>query len=359
MIEKNELPIHIENIESVTECWTYNRLTIVKNSPYYRDWIASHYNLYVDTKLYNFTFGENNKISPSYYEEILLRQPLCLFELTRDNVVMTLKEQLKNRYYLILFIKPYKDDDYFHEMLFYGYDDNEQNFLTVGLKDRQFQTITFQYSYIENTIEEVKNFFLNKQEYGMKLSLIYQYPFTAFKLNPAYDPVNCPFEAYKKLINELNGKVIFKNSIFEIDVYEDKEYAQIYTGINCLVAFRQVLQNEIRGNAFSPWFRGITSATKKLLEHRRMVKLSMEYLLEKWDKALNENAVSGAEDYSLCITTVEKWLNMCLKYEQSQDKALLERIFEEVPDALEKEKKSLESFVNHGVDWELFNKNYI
>lgn len=61
-----ELTIHIQNIESVTECWTYNRMTIVKNLPYYRDWIASHYSLYVDTKLYNLTFGENNKIFPAY-----------------------------------------------------------------------------------------------------------------------------------------------------------------------------------------------------------------------------------------------------------------------------------------------------
>ena len=60
------LPLKIGDIESVTECWTYNRLTIVKNSPYYRDWIASHYNLFVDSKLYNFTFGENNKIFPTY-----------------------------------------------------------------------------------------------------------------------------------------------------------------------------------------------------------------------------------------------------------------------------------------------------
>lgn len=48
MKEILQLPIHIEDIDSVTECWTYNRLTIVKNSLYYRDWIASHYDLYVD-----------------------------------------------------------------------------------------------------------------------------------------------------------------------------------------------------------------------------------------------------------------------------------------------------------------------
>ncbi len=43
MEEKFELPIHIEDVDSVTDCWIYNRLAIIKTSPYYKDWIASHW----------------------------------------------------------------------------------------------------------------------------------------------------------------------------------------------------------------------------------------------------------------------------------------------------------------------------
>lgn len=45
MLEKLELPIEIENIDCVSKCWIYNRMAIRKISPYYRDWIASQYNI--------------------------------------------------------------------------------------------------------------------------------------------------------------------------------------------------------------------------------------------------------------------------------------------------------------------------
>ena len=45
---------------------------------------------------------------------------------------------------------------------------------------------------------------------------------------------------------------------------------------------------------------------KKMLEHRQMIILSLQYLLEKW-------------------------LNMCIKYEIIQDKKLLENIVSEIP----------------------------
>ena len=31
MEEKFELPIHIEDVDSVTDCWIYNRLAIIKS----------------------------------------------------------------------------------------------------------------------------------------------------------------------------------------------------------------------------------------------------------------------------------------------------------------------------------------
>ena len=73
---------------------------------------------------------------------------------------------------------------------------------------------------------------------------------------------------------------------------------------------------------------------KKMLEHRQMIILSMQYLLEKW-------------------------LNMCIKYEIIQDKKLLENIVSEIPGVFFKEKACLGTFVNQGVDWSVFNKSFI
>lgn len=45
MKEILKLPIHIEDVDSVTNCWIYNRLTIIRTSPYHKKRMASLYNL--------------------------------------------------------------------------------------------------------------------------------------------------------------------------------------------------------------------------------------------------------------------------------------------------------------------------
>ena len=95
MIYELKLPIYTEGIDSVTDCWIYNRLAIIKTSPYYRDWIASHYNLYSASG--NFHFGETKIYSPSYHEEILQRRPLKVFEMNSSNIVDIRNRQIKPR----------------------------------------------------------------------------------------------------------------------------------------------------------------------------------------------------------------------------------------------------------------------
>lgn len=101
MLEKLELPIEIENIDCVSKCWIYNRMAIIKISPYYRDWIASHYNL-IASNGFGFEF-EN--VTPTYHEEILMREPVHMFHLTKQNIVDKLKGYLRDGYYVNMMIK--------------------------------------------------------------------------------------------------------------------------------------------------------------------------------------------------------------------------------------------------------------
>lgn len=354
-----KLPVHLNDVTTVTECWTFNRLAIIKNSPYYKDWIAAHYNLYADVRQCNFLFGNISKYEPAYYEEILNRQQIHLFQLNKNNVVVSLKKILIEDFYIIAYVKTHKNNANFHEVLIYGYDDLRQCFLTIGLKDRVFQEATIDYSHIEETIEDIKEYFLQETNRSMKLSVNYQYPFTALKLKTDFYPHNCAFEAFKKLIFELNGKEFVQESLYDIDVCEDRKHALIITGIKCLEVFNQILEKEINDEPFSPWFRGVASAAKKLLEHRLMIKCSMEYVLEKWNISMTDNARVSCENYSSHIFLLEKWVNLCLKYELTKDKSLLEKVSEEIPKVFELERQCLNDFVNNGIDWELFNKNYI
>lgn len=107
-----ELPINMDNVECVTECWTYNRMIILKTSPYYEDWIASHYNLYAaknNTNNYGFLFGETHIYTPDYYDDILIRRQVKYFEQTVDGFVDMLKGEIQKGYYVNIMLKPFPE----------------------------------------------------------------------------------------------------------------------------------------------------------------------------------------------------------------------------------------------------------
>lgn len=96
MLEKLELPIDIENMDCVSKCWIYNRMAIIRTSPYYRDWITSHYNLFATNG-----FG----FEKSHHEEILIRGPVHMFRLTKLNIVDKLKWDICEGYYVKMMVK--------------------------------------------------------------------------------------------------------------------------------------------------------------------------------------------------------------------------------------------------------------
>ena len=88
------LPIVIEDVECVTECWTHNRMVVLKTSPYYEDWIASRYNIYT-TSLFNFYFGETWMYTPDYYDAIIKSKPLHLLCILTDYLLNYPNEMLR------------------------------------------------------------------------------------------------------------------------------------------------------------------------------------------------------------------------------------------------------------------------
>lgn len=328
----------------------------MKTSPYYKDWITSHYNLCVNSR-YNFYFGDVSMYSPAYHDDILRRKLIRLLDFSPENIIEKLKEYLKQEYYVVMHIKPHKDYDYFHEVLFYGFDDENESFMVVGLQNRIFQRVTLSYSHLKGTIKDVQDYFLCEEKRGIELALNFQYPATAVQLNPGFKPDNCVFEAYLKLKRELSGEWHEVHGLLGLADY--KPASCIYRGISCLDAFKQMLEIEIKDEEFPKWFNGISKAAKKIVEHRRMLNCSMDYILENWADAMTEHARTAAAEYSRCTVIAEKWLYLCLKYEHTKDKELLKRIALEVPEVFLKEKTCLEHFINDGIDWHTFNEKFI
>ena len=356
---KIELPIDFENIECITDCWIYNRLIILKTSPYYEDWIASHYSLSVNN-IFNFRFGDAERISPEYHDAILQRVPIKISDLNTSNIVDNLKHYLSQGYYVNMFIKLFhgivQGKERYHEVVFYGYDDEKQTFSVIRAWGGSFQAVAYDYAYIQETFPGVYNNFISNEILGMDLSLGFQYPVTAFKLNPYFEPSNCVYGAYYKLKKELYGGTYCNYDSFELDKYNDKKG---YRGIYCLYAFKQMLEKEINGERFHGQFRGIMAATKKICEHRLLIIRSMNYILKKWDKVVNEEAKACLNNYIQTFETVQIWLGLAIKYELIHDKSILQRIISKIPTVFLKEQQCLDGFVNKGVEWNSFNRQIL
>lgn len=102
-----------------------------------------------------------------------------------------------------------------------------------------------------------------------------------------------------------------------------------------------------------------TRETKTLVEHRQMMKKSLDYIIAKWELAVTDDARESAKQYGECSATATMWLNLCMKYELTKDKKLLERIVKQVSGIYAKEKQCLEVFINEGIDKKKLNLYYM
>jgi len=352
----HKLPLNITDIECVTECWTYYRLIILKTSPYYEDWLASHYNLFA-TDNHRFLFGYVRLFAPEYYDAILFRKQIYLFELEEYNVIDTLKKELSDGNYLNMMIRPIKDKDWIHEVLIYGFNDIDKVFHTIGYENRSFKKIDYSYEHILSTLEKVKAHFRKDNQKGMNLSAWHQYPITAFRINDNYCSDNCVFDAYRKLLDELQGAPLDLNQMKAPGEYE--VYTKIHKGLSCLDALSDLLHKVLNGEIDDEKAHLVIPALKKLHEHRHMMVITMKYIQKKWHKALFPQTADHISSYEKCYETVGKWLNMSLKYELIGKTEMLQSILSEIPQVAEKEFHCLNELVHNCIDWDKFNENYI
>ena len=279
--------------------------------------MASHYELYTAAG-YNFYFGETSLTPPGYHDAILERRQLRLFAMTEETILGAIREELLRGWYLIFYMKDFMVQDHYHEVLIYGFDDGREKILVAGLKGYTFQEFAVPYAYLRDTLADLKQYFMDDIQQGANLSFHFQSPLTALRLRKDYEAANCPFEAYVKLENELKGDAFTRQTMFGFDDYRENE--TIYRGINCLYGFMKMLQQEVEGQPFEEWFRGMASGAKKIHEHQRMLRRTMGYLVEKWADAISDQGRSCYQDYCRCCGTAEKWLHMVLKYQQTGEK---------------------------------------
>lgn len=354
-IKQHKLPIETEDIACVTDCWIYNRLIIIKTSPYYNDWIASHYNLFCKGADYEFNFGEIGLTEPNYHDDILVRKQINLFKLNQKNIVSKLSNYLLKGYYINIFTKV--DTNEYHEVVIYGFDDLKECFLAVRLRNRRFEKYELSYTDIADNLPDVQKHFFENRQKGINLSVAFQQPATLFKLKKSYSNSNCAFEAYKKLRRELYG--------LQLDVSNVQGFSEFngtktnYTGVACLHMLHKMIDDNLNERSGYQGAHKIIRAVKKLHEHRKMILCSMEYIYDKWSACMDKKAVNYIEEYKLCCKQSEKWLGLALHFGQTDNKRCLSIILGEISEQHKNERSILNGFINTTIDWAAFNRKFI
>lgn len=341
---EKRLPIVTQKTAVVTECWTFARMAIIQTSTFAVDWLASHMNLFM-TETSHIYFGENfRQFRPSYYEDILDTEHIDIFSVDRKDVIAKIKQQIDSNKYVLLSTVWYFDENnvpLIHESLIYGYSDEKKMFYITMLKDRAFIETTMLFSWIEDNFEIVKNHWCSRGgRHMVNYCINFMTPWVNYSLKKTYDTHNAVYMALDKIDKERCGRKIMASSLSEKMTIADT--VVYYTGIACLDGLSNAI-NRICQNL--PGYYDIIKIIKVLLEHRKLILLSMRYVKEKLSlKKEFDNIILNYED---CCGYIEKWCNMAIKYDLTKDKTLLLRINCEIAQIYLKEKNSINVFYNN------------
>lgn len=353
---KKELPIAIEDNVVKTECWTFERLSIIQTSKYAKDWIASHFELYMDD-LYKTHFGYPNKIfRANYYDDILTCKKTNILEIKSNQIINLIKKNIDNNHYVYLttFWEAIDSEKVFiHGMMVYGYDDKKRSLLVPLVKNRIWGADYCPYKSIESSHDEVKKYFQSENR-RINFATKFHYPFLTYKLRYDYNTSHCAYLALDKIKNELNGKeFITVNHQNENLKYSSSKF---YTGIACIKGLKKLIEIYI-SEVEHEGIYDLTNTLNQMYEHRHIIVLTMKYIQEAWeigDKQIDKYI----ENYQLRCLCFSDWYHMSIKYEITKDKMLLKDILIDIEKAEFEEMKILNNFHEICLKWYKNNNLY-
>lgn len=85
-----------------SECWTYYKFAIMQNSKSFDVWLTNHMELYIEQNG-NAVFGYDGMMYPlSYYGDILNIREKHILDISAEQIVSFLIEQIDNGNYVVL-----------------------------------------------------------------------------------------------------------------------------------------------------------------------------------------------------------------------------------------------------------------
>lgn len=339
-----------------SECWTYYKFAVMQTSDYFETWLTNHMELYIDQNG-NAVFGNDGMMYPlSYYGDILNIREKHILDISDEQIVSFLIEQIDNGNYVVLDLNykrilfPETDEFQLHETLVYGYDLENREFLVPLMKKGVFKESRVDFEILTRAYQESFNYYqrdinrlFNRRLWFLGITII--------KLKRNCDNANKFYDLIRKINIYLEGRNYTKKNIYSKE--DDKGYT-FYTGISCLSYIISLIEasledHSIENSAIAEKYR---KACLKILESQKMI-----LHLIKW--AFTNLKVKDADgnllikEYEHCCNKTNAAVLLFYKYRTLKDANIINRILNNLRESLVIEKKILPCVV------ELIKKHFI
>ncbi len=319
-----------------TECWTRFRTSIISAYPELSYWFINHLNsLYINNHFeVNYGEYEGKYQTHAHYEAVLNTYNRNLKNLTCENIVEYLIEQINNEKYILIELDTsklyeYIKETYFAETIIYGYDTNNETF---------FSEKNFSFKQLIEAFRIRKELNCNDREKN-------------FRFRQNWYPINL-LEVRKDYKAELDLQLFYNSLVrhklrrhFDI-THDTEEFTSIFWEGICSV-YEGFLELLIRINEgkfdVTKMFHSFPYNYKKLLEFNNIFKWKLE-ILDRYFNLYIPNNIYEAMDKIIGKLVICK--NLANKYLEKKDNKIINKIYILTDEILQTEENVLEQLMD-------------
>lgn len=320
------------------ECWTYQRMAIIRAYPEFDAWFVHHLNSLCITSEYDCDFGwfgmKYNTIS--HYEDILEFEEKLYKDYDQFNIIPEICRRIDNHIYTIIDVDHSKwqndlKETFVAQLLVYGYDDDKQVFFAPSpIGGWHEATVPW-----ENFIEafQVRKAYTMEQK---KATTSRQNPYPIIFLKPKLQVK--PQVQLSRLYNDLKVAVNVADVAYHFDNKEIKDF-YFYQGIlGVCTGLSELMQRVYRGEfeiESLGYDHGFTSGYCKMLEYNTLFLACLKYVDEKFDLHISHEIYRDFEDV---LVLNQKLRNSAIMYLFDRERPRLEIGLQYIRDIKSKER---------------------
>ncbi|MCI9414474.1 MAG: hypothetical protein HFJ79_04740 [Clostridiales bacterium] len=333
---KQILPICIEN-SLPTECWSYYRFAIIEAYPHLIPWMVQHYQHIFSGYGWEVFHGQNGAKYDqlTYYSDALITHGMYHEEVSSSDLIPFIREKINQGLYPLIecdySLLLGKEPGHTHEVLVYGYDDENQFIFFPFLKNVKWKSKTVGYADFQRAFASFDHLSSNT----IDLSLFrreYLYPVTLLSPRKEFHTEYSPFI----LFNDLRDIGFQAYQIYETYNTADDSICPAYYGYlgvynALLIAAGRILVDE----EFRRKYRYAENLNRLHVYRQRFGK-NMKFLLSQF-------TIPYDDSWFVLDKEIVQNLNCCvmlgLKYEQTGDLRHIPSIHDYMLEIFQKEQQ--------------------